>query len=360
MKKTKSTLFFIGVIMIVVSCGEAVEKTTTNFVLTNEMKKDLAFSYVNNIELAGELQLTGKVIPDENNLVNIYPMIGGKVTMVDVEIGELVSTSKPLVVINSGEAREFEKEYIASKDEYELAKKNYEIQLELNKTKFSSERELAYSKKDFQLSKAEMSRMEEVYKVYSLTSGGNYVIKSPVAGFVIEKKIGPGMQLRSDMNDYILSVARLEEVFIALNVYENDIPRVKLGQPVRITSFSYPDSVVYGRIDRIENMIDPITRTVEARIKISNPNFLFKPEMNCMGSISYNEGRKMLAVPKKSVIFDKSKYFVLVYHSAKNIETREIDIFRETEDFVYINSGVRKGEKIISKNHLYIYDALND
>ena len=78
--------------------------------------------------------------------------------------------------------------------------------------------------------------MEQVYDVYSLTNGGNYVVKSPVAGFVIEKKIGPNMQIRPDMNDYILSIARLEEVFVALNVYEHDIPKVKVGQKVKIKS----------------------------------------------------------------------------------------------------------------------------
>jgi cobalt-zinc-cadmium efflux system membrane fusion protein len=330
------------------------------FVLTNELRSTIELESAQMLPLSGELKLTGKVIPDENNLVNIYPMVGGKVTMVDVEIGELVDTKKPLVIINSGEAREFEKEYIVAKDEYELAKKNYEIQLELFKTKFSSERELAYAKKDFQLAKAELDRMEQVYDLYSITNGGNYVIKSPVAGFVIEKKIGPNMQLRPDMNDYILSVARLEEVFIALNIYENDIAKVKLGQKVKIKSFSYPDSVVYGTIDRIENMIDPLTRTIQARVKIKNPKFMFKPEMNCVGMISFVEGGSMLAVKKDALIFDKSKYFVLVYKSDTDIETREVDVYRETDELVYISSGLKKGEKVITKNQLYIYDALND
>lgn len=360
MKSFHWSLLLAGLLIIVAACGEAPKPAPKSFVLSENMKKKIEITRVNQVPLEGELQLTGKVIPDENNLVNIYPMVGGIVTSVDAEIGELVNTQKPLVVINSGEAREFEKEYIAAKDEYELAKKNYEIQLELNKTKFSSDRELAYSRKDLQLSKAELARLEEVYKVYSLTKGGNYVIKSPVAGFVVEKKIGPGMQIRSDMNDYILSVARLEEVYVALNIYENDIAKVQIGQPVRIASFSYPDSIVFGRIDRIENMVDPITRTVKARIKIKNSHFRLKPEMNCQGTVIYRENKRMIAVPRSALIFDKSKHFVLAYQSDRKIETRQVEVFRETEDWVYISSGIRSGEKVISKNQLFIYDALND
>lgn len=136
----------------------------------------------------GSLTLNGKVIPDENNLVNVYPMIGGKVVSVNFEIGDLLDTQKPIIVLNSGEAREYEKELLAAQDEYELAKKNYDIQVELNKSKFSSQRELAYARKDLELAKAELARVKEVYNVYSISDGGKYVIKSPVAGFVLEKR----------------------------------------------------------------------------------------------------------------------------------------------------------------------------
>ena len=144
------SILFVGILAVtVMSCSEQNTDEQNNgvFVLTPEIKAKITFGKAEIKPLNGELKLNGKVIPDENNMVNIFPMVGGKVTMVDVEIGELVNTSKPLVIINSGEAREFEKEYIVAKDEYELAKKNYDIQLELYKTKFSSDRELAFAKK---------------------------------------------------------------------------------------------------------------------------------------------------------------------------------------------------------------------
>ena len=82
--------------------------------------------------------------------------------------------------------------------------------------------------------------------------------------------------------------------------------------------------------------------------------------MNCIGIISFKEDKEMLSVKKEALIFDKSKYFVLVYKSDSNIETREVEIYRQTENLVFISSGLKKGEKVITKNQLYIYDALND
>ena len=184
----KYIMFSIGTMcsLLFVSCtGEKQEKKVDTIVFTAENLQGIEYSEAEVLPVMGEITLNGKVVADENNLVNVYPMIGGKVTDVNFEIGDLVDLNKPLIILNSGEAREFEKELLAAQDEYELAKKNYEIQIELNNSKFSSARELAYAKKDLEIAKAELSRLKEVYSVYSITDGGKYVIKSPVAGFIL-------------------------------------------------------------------------------------------------------------------------------------------------------------------------------
>ena len=70
-----------------------------------------------------------------------------------------------------------------------------------------------------------------------------------MAGFILEKKVGPSMQIRSDANDYLFSVARLDEVFIAFDIYERDIPKVKKGQTINIQLLSKPDSTIVGQLD---------------------------------------------------------------------------------------------------------------
>jgi cobalt-zinc-cadmium efflux system membrane fusion protein len=359
----KYKILLVGTLcsLLFVSCStEKKEEKKGKVVLTSEQLKGIEYGTSEVRPIMGELTLNGKVVPDENNLVNVYPMIGGKVIDVNFEIGDLVDLEKTLITLNSGEAREFEKEYLAAQDEYELAKKGYEIQLELNKSKFSSARELAYAKKDMELAKAELARLKEVYKVYSITDGGKYVIKSPVAGFILEKKVGPNMQIRSDADDYLFSVARLDEVFIAFDIYERDIAKVKKGQTINIQLLSNPDSTIVGTVKRIENIIDPETRTVKARVYLKNPGYGLKPHMFCTGKLLYQTKGEMVAVDKKALIFDNNKYFLMIYHSNSNIETRQVEVYSSTEQYAYISSGLSPGEKVITKKQLYIYDALND
>ena len=82
--------------------------------------------------------------------------------------------------------------------------------------------------------------------------------------------------------------------------------------------------------------------------------------MNATITVSFFEKHKMLAVPAESVIFDKSKNWIMVFKDRMNIETRQVKVFSQVSDTAYISSGITEGEKVISKNAILIYDALND
>lgn len=168
------------------------------------------------------------------------------------------------------------------------------------------------------------------------------------------------MQIRSDANDYLLSVARLDEVFVAFDVYEKDLSRIKIGQRIDIKSIALPDTVIAGEITRIENIVDPLTRTLKARVLLKNKGYKLKPEMFCTGLLYYQEPESMIAIDKKALIFDKNKYFVMVFHHAEKIETRQVEVYSTTENTAYISSGLSAGEKLINKNQLFVYDVFND
>jgi len=82
--------------------------------------------------------------------------------------------------------------------------------------------------------------------------------------------------------------------------------------------------------------------------------------MNCTVSVKYSESEKMIAVPSSALIFDKSKFWMMVFKDKKDIETRKVETYRQLKDTTYIKSGIGEGETVISGNALLIYDAIND
>ena len=82
--------------------------------------------------------------------------------------------------------------------------------------------------------------------------------------------------------------------------------------------------------------------------------------MNCTVAVNYSENKKMASVPSSAIIFDKSKFWVMVYKDKNHIETRKVDVYRQLDGITYVKSGLAENETVISENGLLIYDALND
>jgi cobalt-zinc-cadmium efflux system membrane fusion protein len=85
-----------------------------------------------------------------------------------------------------------------------------------------------------------------------------------------------------------------------------------------------------------------------------------KPEMHATVTLRYAAGGQLATVPASSIIFDRSKRYVLVYRGRADIETREVNVLKSLGSVAYISQGVKPGEKVISKDQLLVYNALND
>lgn len=337
----------------------AADKKT--FVLSDTMMARTEIAEASEQQVLGSLRLNGKVEANEDNLVEIYPLVGGNVSEVNVELGEFVPKGKVMAVIRSGEVADYERELTDAESDVAVAEKNVRITQDLYDSKLAGDKDLLATKKELDRAKAELKRIQEIFHIYGITNNAEYVVRSPIGGFVIEKNITRDMQLRSDNTKNIFTVAQISDVYITANVYETEISKIKEGMIAKISVLAYPDSVLEGKIDRVFNVLDPETKTMKVRIKLPNPDFALKPEMNATLTVTYdNGGERMVAIPSSAVIFDKSKYFVMVFKDKYNIETRPIEIFQQNPDITYVQSGLKPGEKVVSKNQLFIYDALND
>jgi len=356
--------------IIVVVCGISLvscksHKTESDseqktFVLSDTMLKSTTFSRANIENVKNELEFYGKIAADNNKLIEIYPMVGGSVMKVYVELGDYVEKGQLLATIRSTEVAGFEKDFNDAKNDVVVAKNNLKAAQELYEGKLNTERDVLTAKSELDKAQSQLSRVQETYRIYSLKAGAVYEVRSPISGFILQKQINEDMLLRSDHTNNIFDIAQIDEVWALANVSETDIQDVGLGFDADVTTLSYPDKVFHGKIDKIYNIIDPETKAMTVRIKLQNPEYLLKPEMKASVKISYRQNNKMIEVPSTAIIFDKSQYFVMVYKDRFNIETRKVDLYRQLDDVSYIKSGIKAGDSVITHNQLLIYDALND
>lgn len=361
MKQISSAVLAILLAAVLCSCVESnPPEIATAFSMSDTMMRKCEFHTVSMQEVKNEIRLFGKITADRNKLAQVYSIVGGNVININVELGDYVRPGQILATIRSREVAGFQKERLDARNDFAIAEKNLQVANDLFAGKLTSEKDVASAERELEKARAELDRINEVYSIYSLKEGSIYNIMAPISGFIVAKNINQNEQLRSDQSEALFSIAEINEVWALANVNESDIAKVKIGHDAEVKTLSFPDELYAGKVDKIFNAIDPETKSMKIRVKIPNSNFDLKPEMNATVTVRYSENKKMIVVPSPAVIFDKSKYWVMVFKDRHNIETRLVNVYRQLGDVTYISDGLQEGEVVISKNGIFIYDALND
>jgi len=356
-------LSIASIILIVgmFSCGkEDSTSSTEKFALSETVAKGIETTVVTTQTVESELTLTGKISFNEDKVARVFPLAGGFVRDLNVELGDHVKKGQVMAIIRSPEIAGFTREGSAAKSQVHVAEKNAQVATELYKSGNISEIELISAQKDLENAQSELARIQAVLDMYGAQSGSVYPIKSPVSGVIVQKNIALNMELRTEDISPVFIVGDLDDVWVLANVYESDITKIKEGYNAEITTISYPDKVFHGKIDKIFSLMDAQSKVVKARVTLKNPDFELKPEMFANVKVKFQEPVQKLAIPSNTLIFDKSRYFVMVFKANDNIETREVTVFKDNGTVAYIDRGLSEGDKVLTKFQLLVYDALND
>jgi len=327
--------------------------------LSDTLGKMVVTSVVHKERVYDQLKLSGLVEVNDSKMIKVFPLVGGQVQTVFVELGDYVKKGQLLAVLKSAEAAEIQKDIIGDSSKVETTAKNLQVAKDMYNSGLMSEKDFILAKNEYKRAVAEYDRSIELYDIYSLGKNSKYIIRSPMDGFIVTKDVNPGMELRSDNQNNIFTISNLSDVWVLANVYESDIPKIKVDYPVSIHTVAYPDKTFEGKIDKVYNVIDPDSKVLKVRIALKNPDLLLKPGMFATILVKHISDEKMISVPSEGLIFDNNKNWLMVYKNACEIETREVDVHSVIDNRAYINEGVIEGEKVITKYQLLVYNAFN-
>lgn len=361
MKKIRkySISIFSLLLLFLVSCTHAPkQEDIVNNCLNDSMLKSIDFDTVKMCIVNHELKMTGKVSFDQEHTQKIFPLASGRVTDVKVELGDFVKKGDVLAVITSGEAAEYESQLSAAESRLIVSERNMNATKDMYKDGLTSEREYISSQKEYQMTQAEVNKLKEVQKIYSISGLSTYTIHAPISGYIVEKRITPDFHIRADNSDNIFTISDISDVWVMVNLFEVDIDKVKVGYEADIKTLSY-DKIYHGTVDKIFNVVDPITKTLKARVKLHNADYALKPEMFTSVTLFYNDIVQLPCVNSNAIIFSQNKNYVMVYHDKCNIETRLVEPVGQFKDKSYIKSGLKPGEKVITKLQLLVFNQMN-
>jgi Cu(I)/Ag(I) efflux system membrane fusion protein len=306
---------------------------------------EVQLAAVSTARLKSSVESVGRVEQPEAQLATIPARVAGRIDTLHVQFtGEEVRRGQAVAEIYSPELA-------AAAEEYRLALENHERMSgsSLKEAVESAGDLVAASRKRLQL----LGVSEEQIAAAAAGSPGLHVtIFAPAGGSVVERKVTAGQYVNA--GDPLFTVADLSTVWVKADVYEFQLPQIKPGQMVEITTDSLPDKVLHGHVDFIEPEANPQTRTIPVHVHVSNPAMRLRPGMYIRAKFVSPRERETLVLPRSAVLDTGTRKLVYISNGGGVFEAREIQAGAPAEDFYPVLAGVKAGEQVVVHGNFLI------
>jgi membrane fusion protein, copper/silver efflux system len=292
-----------------------------------------------------EIRTVGKVELDETKIEHIHTKISGWIDKVFVDYTwKHVKKGNPLFSIYSPEL-------VSTQEEYLLALRSKNI---LGDSKFpeiaSGARSLAdATRRRLKLWDITENQIREIERTGTVRK--SMIIYSPITGHVTFKNAFENMYV--EPNTRIYTIADHTNIWVDADIYENEIPLVKLGQDATVTLNSFPGEVFHGKVIFIWPHLQPETRTTKIRMEFPNPDLKFLPEMYADVELAIPIGEK-LTIPKGAVLRTGKQDLVFVDKGGGNMKIRKVELGQMDDEYYEVLRGLQEGENVVSRANFLI------
>jgi membrane fusion protein, heavy metal efflux system len=322
----------------------------------------------------------GKIAVDEDRSTPVFSPYAGRVTKLLARPGDSVTQGQPLFVIEAADTVQAQNDFITAMTGLNKARSALDLaQLQHRRAKDLFEGK-AVPLKDFQQAEATLIQAQNdlrstetaleaarnKLRILGLTDEAitafqekgrinpETTILAPIAGTVVQRKIGPGQYVNSGASDPVFVIGDLSTVWLTAFVRETEASAVSVGQELTFNLLALPGRTLTGRINYVAAAIDPATRRLTVRSTVNNANGQLKPEMFATVTIYAPGDQPSVGVPKQALIYEGDQVRVWVAHEDKSIELRQIKTGLTNGDLVEVHGNLRPGEQIVTKGSLFI------
>jgi len=308
---------------------------------------------------------TGRVALSDARVGHVFSPVTGRVTSCLATLGQQVRRGTPLAILQSPDLATAVSDVEKADADLVAAQRDYERQKELYEGHAAAQRDLEAAESNYRKAKAEQVRAAQ--KASLLSGGGHgtqeYVLRAPIDGDVVARTATLGVEVQGQYSGgsapELFTIADITSVWVLADVFEVDLPRVRIGAPVTLSVVSYPGRKFTGKVDWISGALDTATRTAKVRCTIANGDRTLRPEMYATVSIATDTQQK-LAVPRTSVVRVGDQLVAFVDKGpspggGERFERRVVGIDEnEAGELVPVTRGLRRGEKVVSSGAIIL------
>lgn len=377
---TLITILFIAVILF--GCGKNRNEETTNeetkeesykfrkVVLSSEArdKINLAFDEVKEGTISGTIKAPAKLITNQDYEAQVSSLVQGRVHEVYVKEGDYVKEGQVLMHVEGLEIGKIKAVYLQAKATLDFTKAAYERQQTLLEKNVGSQKAFLQAKAEYEKALAEYNAEDKRIHSIGLTHSdietdadpehiaGVLPIKAPISGIVTERNVIIGQLV--DVNTTAFKIMNISNLWAEGQIYEKDIAKVSGKPKVEFTTSAYPNEKFDGEVILIGQTIDEHSRTIKVRASLQNPNKKLKPNMFGELFIPISSNTKGIIIPTDAMVKEGNESYVFVVENDSTFIRRNIETGIEIAEMIEVVSGLKKGEKIVTKGVFFLKSEL--
>jgi len=314
--------------------------------------------------LARKLRLSGAVAFNAFETTPVFAAIGGPVHEILVAPGQFVHSGQPLLTVTSPDYSAARSAYIKALDTSALADKLYARANDLYAHGAIAEADLQQAESNRTQAHADVESTADALRALGLKdpdavvknplpSTAEIPVPAPVAGEIVERLVGPGQLLQGGATQ-CFTISDTSTVWVLVNVFQSDLPYVRVGNTVDISTDTYP-GVFHGKISYVAPALDPTTRTLQARIVTQNPDRKLKRDMYVTATVDAGSIPDAITVPNAAVLRDtENQPFVYVLTNGNQFARRGVALGLSNAGRTQVTSGLKEGEQVVGDGSLFL------
>ena len=337
MKTIFRTVIVAGAVVMAAGCGNSSSKTAVQTAPVEEIVPTVAVEQVSVREVPQTTTYTSTVQAYVKN--NIAPQMAGRITKINVEIGDFVTKGQVLAEIDKAQLLQAQ-----------LQLQNQEVELQRLRALYEegglSKSDLDAIELSYNVTKTQVNNLEE-----------NTVLRSPVNGVVTARNYDAGDLY--GMSAPIFTVEQIVPVKLLVGISETDYSKVKKGDSVTITADAIPDKTFYGKVEKIYPTVDPSTRTFTVEVVVSNNYRTLRPGMFARVTVDFGSNNNVV-IPDVAVVKQQGsgERFVYVLNEDGTVTYRKIVLGRRMGTEYEVLEGLSDGAKIVTGGQIRLRDGI--
>ncbi len=317
--------------------------------------------------------LTGRLYWNDDATVRIFTPVAGRVVSIKSDLGQPVVCGAPLAEIDSPDFGQALADARTSTGNLAMADKALARAKDLIEHGAAAQKDLEAAQATYTATLAERDRAQARLALYGgsdKATNSLYLLRSPLAGVLVEKTINPGQEVRADqmlanatqLFAPLFVVSDPTKLWIQLDVPELDLASLEPGQQLRIHSTAFPNASFNGKIEKIADTLDPATRSIKVRGSVENPDKLLKAEMYVTVDVLRElakVGQAGVEIPAKAVFMKNNEAYLFVESTSGHYLRKRVKLGTEKDGRIPVLEGVDAGQKVVTDGALLLQAVLD-